>query len=69
MRYINLQEGRAYDFAPPHLDTVSSLAILGNTLVSGSKDKNLRFWDMNTHQCRSTIYNAHRDFITCMVSD
>jgi WD40 repeat protein len=66
---LNLKEGRSKDFTPPHLDTVTSLAIMGDTLVSGSKDKNLRFWDMNTSLCKTTTYNAHKDFITCMAQD
>ncbi len=34
-----------HPFDPPHFDVVTSLAILDNTLVSGSRDKNLRCWD------------------------
>jgi WD40 repeat protein len=31
-------------FEPPHMDTVTSLAVHNNYLISGSKDKNLRLW-------------------------
>ena len=33
-------------FEPPHMDTVTGLAVIGNKLVSGSKDKNLRLWNL-----------------------
>lgn len=69
VRYLNLWTGTGLDFSPPHLDTVTSLAILGDTLVSGSKDKNLWFWDISSGNCLSTTYNAHRDSITCLASD
>ena len=32
-------------FNPPHFDVVTSLAIVDNVLVSGSRDKNIRCWD------------------------
>lgn len=34
-------------FDPPHFDAVTSLALLEDSLVSGSRDKNLRGWDYN----------------------
>jgi WD40 repeat protein len=33
-------------FEPPHLDAVTSLALMQDgLLISGSRDKNLRCWD------------------------
>jgi hypothetical protein len=37
--------------APPHYGVVTSLAILGNnSLISGSKDKNLRSYRLDTFE-------------------
>lgn len=33
-------------FEPPHMDTVTGLAIVKDKMISGSKDKNLRLWDL-----------------------
>ena len=33
-------------FEPPHLDVVTGLAIVGNQLVSGSKDKHMKLWSL-----------------------
>ena len=42
-----------------HTDSVSSLWISGNYLVSGGHDGSLRFWDVRTYQCLQEI-PAHR---------
>lgn len=33
-------------FQPPHMDTVTGLTTIGDYLISGSKDKNLRLWSL-----------------------
>ena len=33
-------------FEPPHMDSVTGLTTIGNRLISGSKDKNLRLWNL-----------------------
>jgi striatin 1/3/4 len=42
-----------------HTDSVSSLWMSGNYLVSGGHDGSLRFWDVRTYQCLQEI-PAHR---------
>jgi len=47
VRYLNLKDkSLCSNLEPPHLDTVTSLSVVGNTLISGSRDFNLRFWDI-----------------------
>ncbi|MDD2829348.1 MAG: metallophosphoesterase [Sulfuricurvum sp.] len=39
-----------------HSNSVTSLALMGkNTLVSGSYDKKIKFWDLTTYKCIATI--------------
>jgi len=51
-------------FEPPHFDVVTSLSIVRDNLVSGSRDKNLRLWSLDhpINNLRSTSY-AHQDWI------
>jgi len=56
---------------PPHFDAVTSLGIIGgNTLISGSKDKNMRSYDLSNiyFEQRSSVMNAHNDTINCLDS-
>jgi WD40 repeat protein len=39
-------------FTPPHFDVVTSLSVLDNSLISGSRDKNLRCWDTINFQAK-----------------
>jgi len=64
-----LKDKSIIDLSPPHFDTVTCLGSVGRTLISGSKDKMLRLWDLNTLECKYSHYNAHRDVITCMTTD
>ena len=58
---------------PPHFDVVTSLAMLNNgaTLVSGSRDKNLRLYDLNKSGFPelSGYLNAHNDQINVLDTD
>jgi WD40 repeat protein len=56
-------------FQPPHMDTVTGLAISKGYLISGSKDKNLRLWslDNSIYNLKSTIH-AFNDYITTVES-
>ena len=51
------------------MDTVTGLATVGDRLVSGSKDKNLRLWDLE-HSVGNIKNTAHafNDHITTMTS-
>ena len=57
-------------FEPPHMDTVTGVTVLKNQLISGSKDKNLRLWSLetSTNNVKSTIH-AFNDYINCLTSD
>ena len=54
-------------FEPPHLDSVSGLTIAGNKLVSGSKDKHLKLWSIDSaiNNCKHTFY-AFNDYVTAL---
>lgn len=56
-------------FEPPHMDTVSGLAIVGDKMVSGSKDKNLRLWslDHSVGNLKNTVH-AFNDYVTTVQS-
>ena len=57
-----MTQERKVPLEPPHFGAVSSLAIVGDTLISGSRDKNLRSWDFNTFsQKYPEVLNAHSD--------
>ena len=56
---------------PPHFDAVTCLGtISGNTLISGSKDKHLRSYDISNvyFEQRGSFMNAHNDTITSLDS-
>jgi len=52
------------------MDTVTSLAISKNHLISGSKDKNLRLWalDHSIYNLKSTVH-ASNDYINTVESN
>ena len=54
-------------FEPPHLDSVTGLEIVGNQLVSGSKDKHLKLWSLD-HAVNNNIQTLHtfNDYITTL---
>ena len=59
---------------PPHFDAVTSLAVLDSrALVSGSKDKNLRAYnlksDLGQFEALSSVVPAHADKINAMATD
>ena len=56
-------------FEPPHFDAVTSLALLDDSLISGSRDKNLRCWDYKNSMNKDFIVNAHSDWINTLETD
>lgn len=56
-------------FEPPHLDSVTGLAVIGNKLVSGSKDKNLRLWSLD-HSVNNARHTLHlfNDYVSTVTS-
>lgn len=56
-------------FQAPHFDAVTSLALLEGVLVSGSRDKSLRTWDITSEQCQNVQMEvAHKDWINTLAS-
>lgn len=43
------------------MDTVTALCVLKDSLISGSKDKNLKLWDLE-----SSIYNGKYTIHACI---
>jgi WD40 repeat protein len=58
---------------PPHFDVVTSLAMMnnGSTLVSGSRDKNLRLYNLSNPAFpeSSNVLTAHNDHINVLETD
>ena len=52
-------------FEPPHLDTVTGMTVKGDHLISGSKDKHLKLWDLN-HGVNNNKHTflAFNDYVT-----
>ena len=52
------------------MDTVTGLAVIGNKLVSGSKDKNLRLWNLehSIGNLKNTTH-AFNDYVTTLQSN
>lgn len=52
------------------MDTISSLTVLNNHLVSGSKDKNLKLWafdgSLNNLKCTTHAFN---DYVNTLETD
>jgi WD40 repeat protein len=53
---------------PPHFDAVTSLAMYQGALISGSRDKNLRRWDLEGDSSYSTVLSAHTDWINALAA-
>jgi F-box and WD-40 domain protein 1/11 len=57
-------------FLHGHEDSVYCLAWVGNDrLVSGSRDKTIKLWDVNTGECIKTIKDEHNGSILCIRVD
>jgi WD40 repeat protein len=56
-------------FQPPHMDIVTGLAVVGDKMISGSKDKNLRLWSLD-HSVGSLKNTTHafNDYVTAVQS-
>jgi WD40 repeat protein len=55
---------------PPHQDVVTTLKFMGDTLISGSRDKSLMAWDPKTYSYLGTeVKGAHNDWINTLESD
>lgn len=54
-------------FLQGHSDSIYCLAWIDqDTLVSGSRDKTLKVWNVKTNQCIRTVENEHDGSILCM---
>jgi hypothetical protein len=56
-------------FEPPHLDSVTGLAIVKDRLVSGSKDKHLKLWALD-HAVNNNKHTLHafNDYVNTVQS-
>jgi len=48
-----------------HSNWVLCLDVIGDTIVSGCKDKTIKIWNMRTGQCEKTL-NGHTYSVTCL---
>ena len=51
---------------PPHYDGIQTLAIIGDTLFSGSRDMCIKKWDLVDFNCKQSLNNAHKDWICAL---
>ena len=57
-------------FEPPHFDAVTSLAVLDQNIISGSRDKNIRWWNYFDSSIKhQDIMGAHSDWINTLQTD
>ena len=59
IRLINIQSTDEHKLLTGHLDSVISLALELNILFSGSDDRSIRLWDMQSCQALSVVLNGH----------
>ena len=69
VKRIELHGGPSEALSPPHNDVVTWLTNYRGILVSGSKDKSLRFWDTNSYELIHSSEEAHKNGITWLASD
>jgi len=69
VKHIELNSGPSEAMSPPHGDAVTCLTKYRGILVSGSKDKSMKYWDMRTRQLMHSHPDSHHNVITCMTSD
>lgn len=63
----NFESMRTYE--PPHFDSVTSLTRYKNSIISGSRDKNMRRWGLVGDNSYPTILSAHTDWVNCLATD
>ncbi|CAO3674370.1 unnamed protein product [Rhizopus microsporus] len=51
-----------------HLDSVYCLQFDKNKLITGSRDRSIKLWDLNTYQCLHTLY-GHDASVLCLKYD
>lgn len=67
MRVSDMEVLKPYETA--HYDSVTCLATYNDSIISGSRDKNLRIWDRQNDCETKTIISAHTDWINCLTID
>ncbi|KAJ3333886.1 hypothetical protein HDU76_001802 [Blyttiomyces sp. JEL0837] len=58
-------ENGKHDITLEHPDFVKSVALFGPYVITGSRDENIRVWDISTEKCVRVI-EGHFDEISCM---
>ena len=69
VKSIEFDNGPSVALSPPHEDSVTSLTKYQGIIVSGSRDKSIRFWDSTEKQLMYNCREAHKNGITCLASD
>ena len=55
-----------FSFISEDYPTCSMAVLPNNVLVSGLRDKSLKFWNLDSYQCMKHIEMAHDFWITCL---
>lgn len=69
VKNIEFKNGQSVALSPPHEDSVTCLSKFKGIIVSGSKDRSIRYWNSGTNQLMHVSKDAHQNGITCMASD
>ena len=57
-------------FTPPHYDTVTAITAIQNTILSGSRDKNIKRWSLDSTEVNTgNIIGAHQDWVNALETD
>lgn len=73
----NWDNGRSIPFQlprPEHMDEaheecVYTIQFSGNWLVSGSRDKTIKIWDLESQRCTKTLRGQHEQSVLCLQFD
>ncbi|KAF9887999.1 hypothetical protein FE257_009389 [Aspergillus nanangensis] len=68
-RYTNFQLPHRSHMDECHLDYVYAIQFSGRWLVSGSRDRSLRVWDMHTQRLRYPPLMGHSQSVLCLQCD
>ncbi|GAM85942.1 hypothetical protein ANO11243_039520 [Dothideomycetidae sp. 11243] len=68
-RYQLFQLPKAEFMDEAHDECVYTIQFSGHHLVSGSRDKSIKVWDLNTQRCLRTLKDQHDQSVLCLQFD
>jgi F-box and WD-40 domain protein 1/11 len=68
-KFVNFQIPHPNHLSQAHTECIYTIQFFGNHLVSGSRDKTLRIWDLNTRQLVRKPLIGHTGSVLCLQFD